>query len=131
MFKGRISRVFDLEPEEKGSSANARGSSGQLCLPTLDERVTLYLRAVYGKSDFTRQEYSEARKLILNAMAADFAAKSGVPGGGSHELGRGPKAYEPLITTPLQTLREDPQNCADGLSLISFPDRSIGTPWAV
>ena len=78
MFKGRISRVFDLEPEERGSSANARGSSGQLCLPTLDERVTLYLRAVYGKSDFTREEYSEARKLILNAMAADFAAKSGI-----------------------------------------------------
>ena len=53
-------------------------SSGQLCLPTLDERVTLYLRAVYGKSDFTREEYSEARKLILNAMAADFAAKPGI-----------------------------------------------------
>src|SRR4249919_3266694 len=78
MFKGRISRVFDLELEERGSSANARGSSDQLCLPTLDERVTLYLRAVYGKSDFTRDEYSEARKLILNAMAADFAAKSGI-----------------------------------------------------
>jgi hypothetical protein len=76
MFKGRISRVFDLEAEERGSSASALESSDRLCVPTLDERAKLYLRAVHGKRDFTNQEYSDARNLILDAMAADFAAKS-------------------------------------------------------
>src|SRR5262249_58796517 len=45
-------------------------------LPTLDERANLYLRAVYGDRDFTNDEYSSARNLMLTAMAADIGARS-------------------------------------------------------
>jgi hypothetical protein len=34
-------------------------------LPTLDERVTLYLRAVYEDRDFTDEERANAREALL------------------------------------------------------------------
>lgn len=73
MTKGRISRVFAFEVEERLPI-----DPDQLPLPTLDERVNLYLRAVHGKRDFTSKEVYDARNLMLDAMAADIAAKSGI-----------------------------------------------------
>src|SRR6266516_783456 len=46
-----------------------------LPIPTLDERVTLYLRAVHGNRDFTEEERSNARNLLLNSMASEIAAQ--------------------------------------------------------
>ena len=48
----------------------------QMPLPTLDERVNFYLRAVYGDRRFTSEKYSGARDLVLRAMADDIAARS-------------------------------------------------------
>ena len=73
MSKGRISRVFAFEVEERLPI-----DPDQLPLPTLDERVNLYLCAVHGKRDFTSKEVSDARNLMLDAMATDIAAKSGI-----------------------------------------------------
>src|SRR5215475_11212563 len=47
----------------------------QLPLPTLDERASIYLRAVHGDRDFTSAEHANARELILESMAADIAAR--------------------------------------------------------
>jgi hypothetical protein len=74
MTKGRIGRVFALEAEER-LPVDSREPPDQLPVPTLDERVNLYLRAVHGKRDFTSGEVSEARNFMLDAMAADIAAK--------------------------------------------------------
>jgi len=46
-----------------------------LPLPTLDERASVYLRAVHGDRDFTSAEHGNARELILEAMAASIAAR--------------------------------------------------------
>ena len=49
-----------------------------LPVPTLDERVTLYLRAVHGNREFTEEERSTARDILLNSMAVEMAAQ-GIP----------------------------------------------------
>jgi hypothetical protein len=49
----------------------------QLRDPTLDERISLYLRAVHGNQDFGGEAYSDARNRILDAMAADLGEKLG------------------------------------------------------
>ena len=46
-----------------------------LPVPALDERVTLYLRAVHGNREFTEEERSNARNVLLNSMAAEIAAQ--------------------------------------------------------
>ena len=70
-----ISRLFGPGAEEQSSCA-ARESVSQLRVPTLDERIGLYCRAVYEKHDFGNEAYSDARDRILDAMAADIATKS-------------------------------------------------------
>jgi hypothetical protein len=72
MNRGRLVRAL---AGEAGDGA-AREPFEQTPLPTLDERATLYLRAVYGNRDFTNEEYSHARNLMLTAMAADIGARS-------------------------------------------------------
>jgi hypothetical protein len=47
-----------------------------LSVPTLEERARFFLRAVHGDLDFTSGQRAEAQSTILNAMAADIAAKS-------------------------------------------------------
>jgi hypothetical protein len=47
----------------------------RLPLPTLDERASVYLRAIHGDRDFTSAEHVNARDLILDAMAAAIAAR--------------------------------------------------------
>ena len=49
-----------------------------LPVPTLDERVSLYLRAVHGNREFTEEERSNARNALLDSMAAEIAAQ-GIP----------------------------------------------------
>ena len=46
-----------------------------LPVPTLDERVTLYLRAVHGNREFTEEERSNARNALLDSMAAEITAQ--------------------------------------------------------
>src|ERR1041384_2918291 len=60
---------------EDNASSDAHEPSGQLPLPTLDERASVYLRAVHGDRDFTSAEHASARDLILEAMAADIAER--------------------------------------------------------
>jgi hypothetical protein len=75
MFRGRFSRVFEFEAEEE-SASNPREPLSELRMPALDERARLYLRAVHGRRNFTNEEYSEARNLILDAMVIEFVGKS-------------------------------------------------------
>jgi hypothetical protein len=70
MMKARLDQLFALEALDKSAA-----DSTQLRLPTLEERVELYLRAVYGERDVTRDEYLRARNLILDAMATHFENK--------------------------------------------------------
>lgn len=47
----------------------------QLKPPTLDERANFYLRAVYGPREFTNEDYSQARALLLDRMAVDISRR--------------------------------------------------------
>src|SRR5262245_44177667 len=75
MIRGRVVGAL-IAGALDGAATDARESSEQAPLPTLDERANLYLRAVHGDRDFTNEEYSRARDLMLNAMAADIVARS-------------------------------------------------------
>jgi hypothetical protein len=61
---------------ESAHVTEVREPHGQLLVPTLEERVRLFLRAAHSERDFTNSEHVRARSTILNAMAADIAAKS-------------------------------------------------------
>lgn len=67
------SQFYQLALEANERQANVRDDV--LPVPTLDERVTLYLRAVHGNRDFTEEERSNARNLLLNSMAAEIAVQ--------------------------------------------------------
>jgi hypothetical protein len=58
------------------SADDSPETDGRDPLPTLEERATFYLRAIHGDRRFTSEEYSNARDLILQAMADDIAARS-------------------------------------------------------
>jgi len=55
--------------------ANEGQSNVRDVVPTLDERVSLYLRAVHGNREFTDQERSNARDVLLNSMATEIAVQ--------------------------------------------------------
>ena len=74
MTNGLIGRLLG---EEEISAKTASEPLSQLRDPTLDERASLYLRAVHGKQDFGSEAYSDARNRILNAMATDIAVQLG------------------------------------------------------
>src|SRR5215813_1242312 len=61
---------------DDSATTDAHEPIEQLPLPKLDERASVYLRAVHGDRDFTREEHTNARDLILEAMAADIAARA-------------------------------------------------------
>jgi hypothetical protein len=73
-MKGWIERLLS---RAAGEPRTAQAPPGQLRNPTLDERVSLYLRAVHGKRDFRNEAVSDARDRILDAMSADIAEKLG------------------------------------------------------
>jgi hypothetical protein len=67
------SPFYQLALEANEGQSNFRDDV--LPVPTLDERVTLYLRAVHGNRDFTDEERSNARNALLDSMAAEIAAE--------------------------------------------------------
>src|SRR5262249_42538320 len=67
------SQFYQLALEANERQANVRDDV--LPVPTLDERVTLYLRAVHGSREFTEEERSNARNALLDSMAAEIAAQ--------------------------------------------------------
>src|SRR6516164_6742941 len=77
MNKGWISGLFGAEAEEPSSGA-APESPTQLRLPTLDERVSLYSRAMREQHDLRGEPFSNVRDRILDAMAADITNRSGI-----------------------------------------------------
>jgi hypothetical protein len=81
MIKGRIPFLRDAEVLAR---VDARDPLDELPVPTLDERVLFYLRAVHGSRDFTEEERSNARNVLLNSMAAEIAAQV-LPGKQSSE----------------------------------------------
>src|SRR5215510_14781968 len=70
------SQFYQLALEANEGQANVRDDV--LPVPTLDERVTLYLRAIHGNREFTEEERSNARNALLDSMAAEIAAQ-GIP----------------------------------------------------
>src|SRR5215510_6566828 len=67
------SQFYQLALEANEGQANVRDDV--LPVPTLDERVTLYLRAIHGNREFTEEERSNARNALLDSMAAEIAAQ--------------------------------------------------------
>jgi hypothetical protein len=67
------SPFYRLALEANEGQANVRDDV--LPVPTLDERVSLYLRAIHGNRNFTEEERSNARKVLLDSMAAEIAAQ--------------------------------------------------------
>ena len=67
------SPLYRLALEANEGEANV--GDDVLPVPTLDERVTLYLRAVHGNREFTEEERWNARNALLNSMAAEIATQ--------------------------------------------------------
>lgn len=74
MARTRILGTLGVDADDSAAT-DAHEPIEQLPLPKLDERASVYLRAVHGDRDFTREEHTNARDLILEAMAADIAAR--------------------------------------------------------
>jgi hypothetical protein len=64
MARPRILGALGVDVEDD-ASIDAHEPLEQLPLPTLDERASIYLRAVHGDRDFTSAEHATARDLIL------------------------------------------------------------------
>ena len=73
MIKGRIPFLSDAE---ELAPVDVHDPLSELPVPTLDERALFYLRAVHGNRDFTQEERSNARNVLLNSMAAEIAAQA-------------------------------------------------------
>jgi hypothetical protein len=73
MIKGRLPFLSDAG---ELAPVDVHDPLGELPVPTLDERVLFYLRAVHGNRDFTEEERSNARNVLLNSMAAEIAAQA-------------------------------------------------------
>src|SRR5215831_12205797 len=67
------SQFYQLALEANEGQGNV--GDDVLPVPTLDERVSLYLRAVHGNREFTEEERSNARNALLDSMAAEIAAQ--------------------------------------------------------
>jgi hypothetical protein len=67
------SQFYQLALEANERQANV--GDDVLPVPTLDERVSLYLRAIHGNREFTEEERSNARNALLDSMAAEIAAQ--------------------------------------------------------
>src|SRR4051794_13722899 len=100
-MSGCLDQLFVLESADRSAA-----DSKQLRVPTLEERVELYLRAVYGNRDFTNEEYFRARGRMLDAMAANVAAKSGGAHLESRSLPRGAN-LQPAVIPMALTSRDD------------------------
>jgi hypothetical protein len=108
MTKGLIGRLLG---EEEISAKTASEPLSPLRDPTLDERASLYLRAVHGKQDFGSEAYSDARNRILNAMATDIAVQLG------NDL--------PDTSETLHTLSRRPYEYGYTAARAAYPDESL------
>jgi hypothetical protein len=114
MARGRFIAALAVSADD-GPETDAREP-----LPTLEERATFYLRAVHGDRRFTSEEYSNARDLILQAMADDIAARSGdrspdhapLPLGAQHHDGLAAIADAPLSLAAMQPPARDSEEAA-------------------
>jgi hypothetical protein len=97
-----LAALLALEADEPNSPETDEKAHAQF-LPALDERVELFLRAVYGGRDsFTEAERASARQQILNAIAADIADKSNdetLANGAHAVVGVGPAQVSTSATT--------------------------------
>src|SRR3954462_14924933 len=73
MIKGRLPFLSDAG---ELAPVDVHDPLGELPVPTLDERALFYLRAVHGTRDYTQEERSNARNVLLNSMAAEIAAQA-------------------------------------------------------
>jgi hypothetical protein len=71
----KLALMAVLAPEDDDSQS-AAAAAGVQSLPSLDERVDLFLRAMHGTRAASAQERASARLRILDAMAADLAGES-------------------------------------------------------
>src|SRR5215510_14049343 len=67
------SQFYQLALEANERQANV--GDDVLPVPTLDERVNLYLRAIHGNREFTEEERSNAHNALLDSMAAEITAQ--------------------------------------------------------
>ena len=74
MARTRILGALGVDADDS-ATIDTQEPIERLPLPTLDERASVYLRAVHGDRDFTSAEHVNARDLILEAMAAGIAAR--------------------------------------------------------
>jgi hypothetical protein len=74
MARTKILEALGIDTDDR-ATANAHEPIERLPVPTLDERASIYMRAVHGDHDFTSEEHGNARELILEAMAAEIAAR--------------------------------------------------------
>src|SRR5258705_9553209 len=74
MARTRILGTLGVDADDSATT-DTHEPLERLPLPTLDERASIYLRAVHGDRDFTRSEHANARELILDTMAAGIAAR--------------------------------------------------------
>ena len=74
MARTRILGALGVDADDS-ATIDTHEPIDRLPLPTLDERASVYLRAVHGDRDFTSAEHTNARDLILEAMAAGIAAR--------------------------------------------------------
>jgi hypothetical protein len=101
---------------DDSTAPEVREQHGQMPLPTLDERVNFYLRAVHGDRRFTNQQYAEARDLMLNAMADDIVARSNGRSAGDASLlpmGVKPEALSEFGDASFLEARDQPRAAAD------------------
>ena len=78
-----------------------------LPVTTLDERVTLYLRAIHGSRDFTEEERSNARNALLDSMAAEIASQFQPEVTGPRPLGEAATKYRQSVQRK-ETIRVSP-----------------------
>jgi hypothetical protein len=74
-MKKRITSAHNYQLALEANERQANIGDGVLPVPTLDERVSLYLRAVHGNRQFTDKERSNARNALLDSMAAEITAQ--------------------------------------------------------
>jgi hypothetical protein len=85
--------LLELEAEVGATQAPRmeQGTLRPLGLPTLNERVEMYLHAVYGSDrNFTAEERAKARDHLLTKMATDIA----------DQVSRSPESAVPPVSAP-------------------------------
>jgi hypothetical protein len=116
-----LSALLGLEPEDAAAANN--GTSAVPQLPTLDERVEMFLRAIHGPGRaFSIEERSVTRRRLLDAMVDDLpgAMVSDVPALAEEltEFQSAPRASASSDSAPIRPVLESvKQNLQRGLEL--------------